>query len=60
MKKQYKSPQLRVVNLEQTDIICTSNPYGPNSEIIPVGGEEGDEQVAPPPPSRVRGMWNEW
>lgn len=58
MKKLYKKPLVRVVHIDQQDIICTSQ-YGPNSVIIPVGGEEGDEEVAPPPPSRTRGMWGE-
>lgn len=48
MKKEYITPQFRVVTIDETDIICTS-PYGPDSVIIPVGGEEGDEEVAPLP-----------
>lgn len=59
MKKPYSAPRLRMVNIEKTDIICTSNPYGPDSDIIDFGGEGGEDLPAPPP-SRARGMWDEW
>lgn len=57
MKKTYVSPLIRIVHIDQQDIICTS-PYGPNSEVIPFEGEGGDEEIYHP--SRARGMWDDW
>lgn len=59
MKKIYLTPEFDIEYASMSYIICTSS-YGPNSEIIPVGGEGGDEEVAPPPSSPARGMWDEW
>lgn len=59
MKKQYIKPKIRIVSIHQQDIICASNPYGPDSDIIDFGGEGGEDLPAPPP-SRARGLWDEW
>lgn len=57
MKKIYLTPKFDIEYASMSYIICTSS-YGPNSEIIPVGGEGGDEEVAPPP-SHSLGFWDE-
>lgn len=54
MKRHYMKPLIRVVNIDQQDIICSSYNY------IDVEGEEGEELPAPPPPSRAFSAWNEW
>lgn len=59
MKKEYNKPLIRVVHIDQQDIICQS-PFGPNSEGIPFEGEGGDEEIYRPSPTRFRGIWDPW
>lgn len=57
MKKHYISPKVEFTRIDLQDIICASR-FGPNSEGIGFGGEEGDEEIYRP--SSSRRMWEEW
>lgn len=49
-KKEYKQPQIKVVNLDSSDIICTS------TEILGRGRVEEDDT---PTPDRSGFIWGE-